>query len=241
MWREERPGALAPGSLAGTSRCGIPAWSSSRELPGNPCDAASSFGSFPGGQASYAEPGRERVSSERPRRCSHGSEFLPYRSGGRDRRRVSLVATESCRSIQAVAVAESGPEPYHQPETGKTKTVQNISDGYRLLPMELNSLEILLLREPIATMAPRAMRAAISAYSIRSWPDSSFIRFLKSSFITVLLVKWAARSSMMDTPDRAVGGDCCHIAPEEYSIAMPFKCYPLLLWSITMVLKPQKY
>jgi hypothetical protein len=56
MWREQRPGALAPGSLAGTSRRGIPAWSSSRELPGNPCDAASSFGSFPGGQASCGEP-----------------------------------------------------------------------------------------------------------------------------------------------------------------------------------------
>lgn len=41
-------GALAPGSFAGTSCRGIPAWAIRRELPGKPCDAASSFGSFPG-------------------------------------------------------------------------------------------------------------------------------------------------------------------------------------------------
>ena len=59
MWWEERPGALAPGRLACTSRRGIPAWSSLREQPGNPRDAASSFSSFPGGHASYAEPVRK--------------------------------------------------------------------------------------------------------------------------------------------------------------------------------------
>src|ERR1700733_2543232 len=51
--------------------------------------------------------------------------------------------------------------------------------------MVLNSLLILLLSEPIATIAPSAMRAAIRAYSIRSWPDSSFIRFLNNCFICV--------------------------------------------------------
>jgi hypothetical protein len=57
---------------------------------------------------------------------------------------------------------------------------QYISDGYRLLPMLLNSLEILLLSPRIAAIAARAIRAAINAYSIRSWPDSSWSKLFRS-------------------------------------------------------------
>src|ERR1700734_3340102 len=166
---------------------------------------------------------------------------MPERWVGRDRgpmknydRDLQLVV----RSQTPLVGDESGQNRTTQPETGKYRNRQNISDVYRLLPTVLNSLEILLLSEPIATMAPRAMRAAIRAYSIRSWPDSSFIRFLKSSFITVLLVN--SRTVIHeDIPGpRCVGGDCHYIALGAYSIAMPFKCYLLLLWSKTLVLKP---
>src|ERR1700691_1665827 len=182
-------GKTAPRNAASTSRRGIPAWGfPSRERPGIPHDAASSFGTSARPARQVRSAGhREEVEDV----MANGSEDARERWVGRDRgpkknddRDLQLVV----RSRTPLVGDESGQNRTTQPETGKYRNRQNISDVYRLLPTVLNSLEILLLSEPIATMAPRAMRAAIRAYSIRSWPDSSFIRFLKSSFITVLLV-----------------------------------------------------
>jgi len=46
--------------------------------------------------------------------------------------------------------------------------------------MSLNSFEILLPSPFIAVIAATAIKAAIKAYSIRSWPDSSFSKLDRS-------------------------------------------------------------
>src|ERR1700722_15165956 len=53
--------------------------------------------------------------------------------------------------------------------------------------MLLKAVLIVVPRDFIAATAPRPTRAATNAYSIRSWPDSSFIRFEISCFMVFSL------------------------------------------------------
>lgn len=49
-----------------------------------------------------------------------------------------------------------------------------------LLPMLVNALPIVVAKTLIPAVAPNPINAATSAYSIRSWPDSSPKSFEKS-------------------------------------------------------------
>jgi len=53
--------------------------------------------------------------------------------------------------------------------------------------MVLKSFEILLPSPFIAVMAATAIKAAIRAYSIRSWPDSSFSKLVRSRDVRFIL------------------------------------------------------
>jgi hypothetical protein len=54
--------------------------------------------------------------------------------------------------------------------------VPTYTAAVNLLPTVLKAVLILVARLFIAAVAPRAINAATSAYSIRSWPDSSLIK-----------------------------------------------------------------
>ena len=75
MWREERPGALAPGSLAGTSRRRIPAWVRKGVCQEIRAMLRRPSVRFQAGKPVAACHSRERVDREPPRRCHRGSEF----------------------------------------------------------------------------------------------------------------------------------------------------------------------
>src|SRR5690348_13006095 len=94
---------------------------------------------------------------------------------------------------------------------------------YRLVAMLLRTpltFDPTLVRAEIAT---RAIRAAIRAYSIRSWPDSSFMNFVISCFIVSVLLKGSAVRTLMRTPCPTCVV-CDYLALEGRERAMTIKC-----------------
>src|ERR1017187_1296582 len=77
---------------------------------------------------------------------------------------------------------------------------------FRLLPTVLNAVPILPLRPVMAATAPRAIKPATRAYSIRSWPDSSFIKatnacliFFVMDFLPLYFVQASCPRASFDT------------------------------------------
>lgn len=93
-------------------------------------------------------------------------------------------------------------------ETG-TDSREKSEANQRLLPMVLNSLEILVARLRWAATAARAKTAAIMAYSMRSAPHSSLRKIRNSSFARFLVL-------LLSGPHRLLRGSCLQAAPRWY-------------------------
>ena len=88
---------------------------------------------------------------------------MPGRWEGRDRGLDSEGRDLNFPFGSRVPLRRERPGPYHPTRDRQNRNRQNVSEGYRLLPMVLNSFEILLPRPFIAAIAATATRAAISA------------------------------------------------------------------------------
>ena len=86
------------------------------------------------------------------------------------------------------------------------------------LPTLLNVFAMVFLRVVMEATAPRPTRAATSAYSIRSWPESSFIRLLRiclafamiPSFLLIsIVVRPASAMEALWAAEQALSSGVC--------------------------------